>query len=370
MRKGKHTLSPFKVVPLAVLCLGAQAVGASSVETEWSGNVNRAVLWTDDGRETNLHLVDNEASNTKLRWVAKSAVSGETTVGGKIEMGLVNSGSAVVWQNMKVDDGKSFTTRHADMWIENSSWGKFSMGHGSMATDGSTEADKSGASMMVYASFTDLAGGTRFHTKGSQAAVVTGDPMVGDYFGQTDGGRASRLRYDTPSMNGFSASASYKANHWDLGVNYDGDFDTVEFTAALGYARAQKEKHFMGSASLLHKDTGLSLTLAGSKNALDENHYSGTYAGRTDDPRASYLGLGWTTSIWNCGHTNFGAGYFHGKNAAANKDKAKGWGLGVVQNLDKLSTDAYVGWHNYDLKKTGTDYDKINAVMVGFNFTF
>lgn len=371
MRKGKHTLSPFKVVPLAVLCLGAQAVGASSVETEWSGQINRAVLWTDDGREQNLHHVDNETSNTRIRLVAKSAVSGDTHVGGKIEVALSNSNSASVWQNMKQDDGKTFETRHADMWLESSSWGKLSVGHGSTATDGATEVEMGGAGLVVYAGFTDMAGGTRFHTKGQpNVAVTSSDPKVGDYFAHTDGGRSSRLRYDTPEMNGFQGSVAYASNFWDAALNYGGDFGTVEFGATLGYARGQDQKHYMGSASVKHKDTGLGLTLAASKNALDENHHKGTFAGRTDDPRATYLGLNWTTSIWNCGHTNFTVGYFHGKNAVANKDKSKAWGFGVVQNLDKLSTDVYLGMHNLDLDKTGTNYDKINAVMAGFNFSF
>jgi hypothetical protein len=58
-----------------------------------------------------------------------------------------------------------FQKRHVDLWVDTPAFGKFSLGYGSTASDGTSEMDLSGTGVIGYSSIADMAGGQLFYDK-------------------------------------------------------------------------------------------------------------------------------------------------------------------------------------------------------------
>jgi predicted porin len=79
---------------------GKRAVesGNDTVRLSISGQVNRGVLAVDDGEETDVHHVDNDASSTRIRFIGEADVSDDLTVGSAIEVQFESNSTADVSQ--------------------------------------------------------------------------------------------------------------------------------------------------------------------------------------------------------------------------------------------------------------------------------
>jgi predicted porin len=88
------------------------------------------------------------------------------------------------------------------------------------------------------------------------------------YFSNMDGlGRDERIRYDSPSFNGFVGSTSYVADGGgDFAVRYTAQMDAFKLAAAAAYANP-------GSSSNTIDDQ-----LAGSVSVLHDSGFNGTFA--------------------------------------------------------------------------------------------
>ena len=53
-----------------------------------------------------------------------------------------------------------------------------------------------------------------------------------------------------------------------------------------------------------------------------------------------------------------------------NKDEAKSFGFQFVQDFSKWGTECYLGYRNYDLDRSGTDFNDIDALMSGVRVKF
>jgi len=379
MRKGNFKLSPFKVVPLAVLCLGAQAVGASSdgMKTKWYGNVNRAALFADDGRESNLHFVDNDKVSSRLGFMGYTNFMGDLKAGGKFELEILADSSTKVWQiegaKTLTDNNNFILIRHVDFFLDSPMYGKLSLGQGSMASDDSMELDILGNTKLIAEQNpSDIAASYRFHPEGLERQVLSSDPSVATHFSALDGAsRLRRVRYDTPCYYGFVASTSYAVNKFDVALRYKQDMEQFKVSAAVAYYRNKSLfNRIDGAASVLHTPTGLGITIGAGRDNLNENHYSGTYTGRTEHPTAYYVKLAWLTNLMACGQTGFVVDYFHSENRSIDDDEGKSFGVAMTQRLDHLNTDFYIGWRNFDLETPSQQYDKLNVVLAGFSYKF
>ena len=92
-------------------------------------------------------------------------------------------------------------------------------------------------------------------------------------------------------------------------------------------------------------------------------------AGR-DEPYYFYGKLGYQANLNSYGPTNFAIDYGYFEDIAQDNDDAATIGLFAVQQIKEYGIDLYFGYRWHELDRTGTDYDDINALMIGSRIKF
>ena len=328
------------------------------------GQVNKAVLYSADGDDKNLYLVDNDNSSTRVGLLATIKPTQRVEIGSKIEVEYQTNASNEVNQNDKRVDDTDFNKRHLDLWVDASNIGKFSLGWGSTASDGTAEVDLSGTGVVGYSSVGDMAGGQLFYDSDANALSGT---RIGSVFSNMDGlGRDERIRYDSPTFKGFTGSTSYITDGGgDFAVRYAVKMDGFKLAAAAAYSNP-------GSTSDSVDDQ-----LAGSVSVLHDTGFNGTFAmgtrdnkGDRDDGGFFYTKFGYRGRWCPLGVTSLSIDYGRYADIAADDDDADTFGFQMVQDLQEWGTEAYLGYRFHKLDRSGSDYDDINAIMTGMRVKF
>lgn len=354
--------------------LAAGAANAQTYSNETGGSVtfygqlNPSVLSFDDGDDTDTNLVDNTHSNSrvgfhidqdlangqKLRFTFETALAAPGSAG-------FSQGSSPIWDWQRTD------IRKVDFaW--SGSFGTVYVGQGSMATDGIASSDLSGTGLASAVATSDTAGSYLFRESDGSLS----DIALGDVYGDFDGGRKGRFRYDTPDWNGFTFGASYgtdilddvgETTYYDVAGYYDNTVGSIQLVAGLGYAWEEDDDgdtsgSWAGSVSGLHEPTGLNATFAVGGDDEDASYY--------------YTKLGWTASLWSVGKTSFSADYYGGSDFINGSSDSTQWGVQAAQTFDDLDLEAYIGYAQYGLEVDGTDVDYADAssVLAGVRWSF
>lgn len=347
------------------------------IELKFTGQVNRGVLFTDDGENNDVFFVDNDNSSTRLNFSGKGQITEDVSAGAVFEVEFESNSTADINQN-KSTNSAVLKERKLEFYLESKTLGKLTVGQGDMASNGSSEMDLSGTTVVAYSGITDPAGGILFYDKDAAALSTT---KIGNAFSNFDGlSRQDRIRYDTPNFNGITLSASVgdgdisfgsdKADGdseiWDVAARYAGQFGDVKVSAAAAYATSDEKEHqFSSSASFLHTTSGVSLTGAYAQRDIDSTD------GR--DPEFYYVKLGWQTeNLSSWGKTAFAIDYSQNDDIVNLGDDATSYGLFVVQNINAINSELYAGVRNYDYSsKVGTqDLDDVTAILVGGRLKF
>ncbi len=329
------------------------------------GQVNKAVLYSNDGDNGDVYLVDNDNSSTRVGLEGAIKPNEKYTIGTRIEVEYQTNPSNLVNQEDKRVEDIGFQKRHLDLWVDANKYGKFSLGYGSTASDGTSEMDLSGTGVVGYSAIADMAGGQLFYDKNTN---TLSDTPINAAFSNMDGlGREERIRYDSPSFSGFVGSASYVAEGGgDLAVRYTSKMDAFKLAAAVAYANP-------GSSSDIVDDQ-----LAGSLSVLHDSGFNGTFAMGTRDQKGAgvsdagffYTKFGYRGRWCPLGVTSLSADYGRFSDFDANGDDADTFGLQMVQDLQEWGSEAYLGYRFHKLDRNGVDYDNINAIMTGMRVKF
>lgn len=403
----KKYLSGFLISFL--LASNVQAKPEKAAGVNWYVNINRALMHASDGFQKDTYFVDNTSQSTRAGLSGEKSMDACTKVGGKLELEFVSASSSAVSQlnknassvfasntgagTIQTDPTENLGAkiRQADTWISGE-FGKLSLGHGSMAAWTAVASDLSGtAATISTVGNTTNGGGLYFHQQGSAAKVVNTDPQVNTVFSAYDGlgSRQSRVRYDSPVFAGFSLSgfiyggavdstirntANYVKYVSDLALRYNHSFSGVKVQAAVSGARSSKAdklrngKVFNGSLAALHESSGLNIALNFGSNKPD------TFTTGTNEKtkKLSRVQLGLISKLNSYGPTKFVVDYAHAKHAVENDSKGKAYGLGVVQELKKINSEAYVTVRQMKFEKTvnAQKYDKIKLAMAGLRVSF
>jgi predicted porin len=379
----------FQVAGALVLAGVFAAQGAQAeMKMKVYGQVDRALLYVDDGNETTLFNVDNSNSSTRFGLDAKATMENGLTAGAKFEAEFQSNASTDVNQIQQKTDA-TFKERHLDFFLEGG-FGKVSIGQGNTASNETSEVDLSGTSVIAYSDVKQYAGGIIFYdnTKGSieatpakpavpaaattpavPATAATYNPKVKDVFNNLDGlSRDDRVRYDTPSFSGFTASVSYLSQKaWDAALRYSAEFGGTKVAAAVAYADFADQNTLVksqinGSVSVL-MPMGLSLTGAAGQQDLDD-------PSRKEDPMFWYAKLGYTAKLLFHGSTTFAVDYSASNDMKKDKDEATTYGAFVVQRLDAYNTELFLGYRSHALDRTGKDFADVTGTMGGARIKF
>lgn len=362
----------------------------SGVTLTFGGRVNQMVLFASQGDRDQTFVADNDASASRLEFLAES-VRGDTTAGLEIVMSVeVNSSDSIDFGSTfggADEDGPAGDFRQAHFFVENPNFGYISVGQGDTAAEDTAHVDFSGTDFAGSGSdVDDIAGGLHFYDDdGNDLAELD------DFFVMQDGSRQLRVYYETPSFNGFSGKISF-ANS-DSGSDGDDDLNGSGVQTAVGLAygaemgfgevagelswrrdRADDDvdnDFLVGSASVLF-NSGFNLTAAASTGEID---------GSSEDPTAYFVKAGYIANLTDMGETRFSVDFFRGHNNAdfagpsGDLPEATSYGVFAVQAISDLNTELYVGARVYELDDVYIDDDRsevddMTAVLAGARIRF
>ena len=313
--------------------------GSETIKLAISGQINRAMNIADDGDRTKAYFVDNDTSNTRVRFVGTGQVSDATTLGTTLEIAFSPNNSFDVSQDN--ESPSDFTdVRKAEVLARNDTYGQLQFGKSSAAADDTAEYDLSlVAGPIMYSGISDIVGGLQFTSNGNLTGVA-----VGSAFFNFDGNRQNRIRYDSPIFGeGLQLSLSSGTDdRYDAALTWGGDFGdwtAVELgsVTTLGAVSIHDpdvsgvDYRLAGSFSALHNPSGLSFTISGGMDSRDDR----------DDPFNLYGKLAWDTSIFGIGPAGFGIDATYSEDILAAGDEGVGFGLAAVQLLEDFGAEFY-----------------------------
>jgi len=362
------------------LLAGEVTTSKDKVSVSMYGQVNRAMTSVSDGNERYLNHVDNDNSSTRFGFKAKANGSDSLTIGANLEWEYQSNASNVVSQ-VTADRDSGLERRILEAYFDFARVGKFSLGRGSTASDGTSEVDLSGTKVAGYSLVPAWAGGYFFY---DTATGLTGT-TVSDVMSNLDGNsRKDRLRYDSPKFSGFQISASTfeqpivtngDDRHdaaYDIALRYSGKFgDGIKLAGALAYSDYASteladaaDKMINGSISVLF--SGISVTFA-----VGQRDLSNVAAGDPDSEKFYYGKLGYMADFWSVGTTAFALDYGnYDEFSGTAGDEAKTYSLYAVQKLNDWGTELYAGYRIHKLDRTNTSLDDIGALFLGARLKF
>jgi hypothetical protein len=384
--------------------------GNRKVSVKLSGQVNRGILFWDDGEDSDTYFVDVENSNTRFRITGSASISPGRTAGFRIEADwfIQNNSSAVSNCNntdfagaqcmaqantvgnsaqrgglINSQNAAGVTDmRWSEVWFKDDRLGKLSLGKGDTASNGTSEVDLSGTSVAQYAGMADVGGAFQFRTSGGATPGGFAGASLGDAYSQNDGlSRRNRLRYDTPAIGGFTFSASASADDAvDGALRFKKEWNSVRCAWAgaiahdttekgrevLNVRRADDKWIYSTSGSCLHTPSGLNLTLG----------YSETDEGIDDvDAQWFFIKAG-ISRRWNShGKTSISVQYAENQNRLRGINARGGdlnsYGVAFVQKIDSAALELYVAWSHHELDRINNQsFQDLDFLLMGARMKF
>jgi len=139
----------------------------------------------------------------------------------------------------------------------------------------------------------------------------------------------------------------------------------VKVDSALAYAVTPNDDEIVnGSVSLLHEDSGVSLTLAGGAQERDD-------PSDDRDTIFGYAKVGYqTNALTSWGTSSFAVDYAYNEDVIQLDDESTSYGLLAVQKIDAINSELYVGVRNYELDRPGSSFDDVTVVLAGARIRF
>lgn len=369
-----------------------------------AGRVNQALLYANQDDQGQAFVVDNDGSGSRIEFLAESNF-GEWTSGLEVVVSAeVNSSDEIDFgaNDDEADENPDLGEfRQANWFIEHPRYGYFSIGQGDTAAEDTTFVDLSGTSFAgAGADVDDIAGGLTFiDGQGRNLNDDFGDTggEIDDFFDAQDDSRSMRVAYQTPAFYGAALGVSFANDEQSLEDGDDIDGDGLEPAVGLTYAAAFGDYQveaagawryednadgidvnvFTGSASVL-MPMGVNFTVAGS---LADNGY---WPGGIDDSTMVFGKVGYRQDFFGFGETRFSLDGYRGTNNADFVDvsgdlpEAVGGGMFVVQAVDELNAEFYVGGRIYSIddvynpldRTEELDVENLYAIITGARIRF
>ena len=395
--------------------------GNRKVKLEVSGQVNEAVIFWDDSVESNAGIYTNDASRTRFRFKGDAKIADGWKAGYLLEIGVrANNSKRFDQDNPSPADENGLDLRHSVWYVDSKSYGRVWIGQTGGAGESVTEINVAGTGDVAkYSDAEDLAGGLALRMADglySNGASVTGGGAIsirrliraGTGNQPGEGRRYNMIRYDTPEIAGFTATANWGADDaWEVGLRYKGEFAGFKMAAGIAYGESTEvtgdghavgfecatgsstavnpECHQLGgSISIMHEATGLYTNFAAGymkdekiqeivANADDTHEFWAIEAGI----QRKWIPLGKTTLFGQYYKNN--GGTFSSSSSIINvtgvnervlNSELDIYSLGIMQGVDAAAMNFYAMYRNVQAEATGTggshvDFEDVNLFMTG-----
>lgn len=378
--------------------------GNRKVSLTISGWVNEAIYFWDDGKEQNVYIGTNNLERSRFKFAGKAKIDGDWSAGYTLEIGVRGNNSQAFSQD-SLGSNNSLDVRKSSWFIENKNFGKVTVGLDGTSTYHLLD-DADATNTRNYADAE--AGGVwlgafkTVRTDTGAYSVLWTDVLRG--FNNSTPGQDTRrniVRYDTPTLEGFMASASWgEDDRWDVAGIYANKLGDFKLAFRGGYGKGTDEastachsgaKHevceWWGVAgTIMHEPTGLYVYAGyGAQNdktrgtdpavvtPVDNNDNVWFVQGGIEQ---KWMALGKTTVF----------GEYRRDDAGSNPAKkitgayilnseVNQYAFGVVQNIDAAAMDLYLIYRHADGDSTDnkgvtTGLDDFNMVIAGGRIQF
>lgn len=394
----RHTIACFSAAWIAALLLAATlADGASAQEAadaleqriaeleaaslrkgdrkltlQVYGQINRALLFWDDGFDKGWHGIDNSTSSSRWGIIGEHRLRPGVSVGFRAEFEFGSWSEELLGPPTATEDRsweESPRLRHAYWYVSDQTLGRISLGHQSPATDDITIINLGSQMSDAAVHYNN----TRPIPLAIGGRLVT-DLRWGDIAHNVDALRGNFVRYDTPTLFGFVLSGAWGENDiWDVALRYQKEWSGFRFAAGFGFMddRERDYSDLRGSASLLHTPTGL--YFSGSAGLRDDDASTLSAHGQAHfhyaqlGIRRQWLPFGDTTFYADYGfYRNFNVGELLRVDPQTGdlviwgtlaQTEVQRWGFGLEQAFDAAGLLLYAQAHHYDVKIVGFPCD-------------
>ncbi|MBI1384127.1 MAG: hypothetical protein GC150_04375 [Rhizobiales bacterium] len=373
------------------------------ISLEISGQVNQALLWYDNNEESDVYVIDNDESSTRLNFSGEGTVRPGLAIGFQIEFDLQMGNNFTLNAN-DGDDGDLLQFRKSEWFIRDDALGTLTVGQGSFAADGTFESSFSegwysgvGYGTVITNNYIQLFDNIS-RTYLSTSWVTIGTDL--------DPERGNRVRYDTPTFAGFTLSASWgEDDYWDVAARYAGEWNGIEVIAGASYnensddqqcfANTVPENHTSDPANLTSNDSNCTTvnTWGGSiafKHTSSGFHVQGGYVEvefeNTDGDNtvvsareATNSNYWWTAAGWqgrlnDLGQSDITVQYIEASDVFVLGLEYTAWSIGFSQAIDAVGATAYIGYHHEEFEDNplyGADVEgEIDRIVAGMLVTF
>ena len=363
--------------------------GNRKVSLTVSGWVNEAIFFWDDGVERNAYVGTNELEQSRFRFTGEAKIVDGWGAGYILEIGANGVGSKGFSQDSTGLNG--ITVRKSAWFLKSKDLGKLTVGKYDTATY--HLLDNLDTTLTRNVSDFEAAGVAlgAFKTRSGGVLGAKWIDFMGGFNNGTPGqsGLRNVVRYDTPEIAGFTATASWgEDDQWETALKYKADAGDFKVTASLGYGESTDKITNLGQcavgtgdclwwgagALVSHSPTGLYVYGGYAENHID---LKTAQAGKDDDSSTWYV-QGGIEQKWNAlGKTNVFVEYRHddvGLTKAADTAELDFWSAGVAQNVEAADMTFYAFYRHFDGDFTkgfaSKDLDALGMVITGAKINF
>jgi hypothetical protein len=353
--------------------------GNRRVSLTVSGYVTKQIMFWDDGADSSAYISDiGPTQATNFRMIGEAKIAPGWTAGYLMRIQDLSDNSMGLSQVVsRVDLG--LNTQMSYWYLASKDLGKVSVGKNALASKSAAMfTDLSGT--QVVANYVLFDGGQFFLRRDGQLLKLTwGDfgycySQARPWGGDCDGIVMEGVRYDSPTVGGFSFAASFgQDDDWELAGRYFGELAGFRIALGVGYSintderlQAQVSRHkrsefFQAGGYLQHLATGLFIHAAYGE---EDNRDNVILSGLTEPDTHQWYVKGGIRRQWSSlGHTVvYGevAEYLDqlgpaALNAGATSSEFNRWGFGAVQEIDAASMSLWVKYRQHQVNITGPD---------------
>ncbi len=364
--------------------------GNRKVSLTITGWVSSQIYWFDDSIESNAYIVDNNndlSSNVKFTGSAQIAPGWKAGYSLWIYTTLASSLGANETNGSIKGNGVSIENSY--WFVQSDQLGKLSVGKQSLAADNAAlGTDFSGTLFPANSVTFD---GTTLNLVEKGTGVYTGTRWITAAFwcehagvgiaNDCAGGRLNGIRYDTPTIAGFTFSASWgEDDYWDVAGRYAGEFSGFKVSLAAAYSESTDEnilgvgiqkqndnQYFQVGGMIKHLASGLWVHGTYGLNFIDNGP---NFADNHPDIEGIYIKAGISQKYFGLGQTHFygeyglnNDGFAHGTAfsfGGVTSSEATRWGVGVVQEIDAAAMSLWAKWRHHEYEATNAAGAKLD----------
>jgi predicted porin len=386
------------------------------------GQVNEAVLFWDDGFESDASVVTNDNSRSRFGFKGDAKINDDLKAGYVLEIGIRGQNSKRFSQDDRfTPEENGLDVRHSRWFLASKTLGTVSVGTTPTPMEGVTEINLAQSKEVAkYSDIEDTGLGLKLRGVGGGLSDIQWRRLIkhtGDVPGE--GERKEGVWWQAPEIKGFTLEAGWGADDtWDVGVRYKGEVGDFKVAAGIAYGRNDDtdadSAHFEctgtdvlaagdadcrqigGSASVMHKPTGLYLNIAAGKHTDDTVLNDADLVGTGADDSTTFwaieagieqkfMSLGKTTIFGQYYDLNGGASErlsvaagdaVNGAGGAANvfSSELQMYGVGLVQELEGANINLYAYYRHLEgelsLARAGAvtkanAFEDLDLVMTG-----